>query len=387
MQIQNAAPLVYTRTKNVGFRSGFVVQPDDFRDSTAKKLVQYAHDAMDSIAEMRSNHKHACVVIAEDGFVVAGISAYLRDMVIDGWQGNDKGGRLVYGFFGYVWHKEDFTTVTGFPVLEEFNKILEDWIRPHWEDSANSKWADTLQSGGYNYTVKMQNVVPLNGYSPRGYRKNVVIDNADRENVLVQWALERASRGENVAVCTNVCVYSENDLQTRYQYITRLKEVNSTKRTTVETNPPLTHAQPEKEVHSQTENRQTMIREIKSDMEYSKGGEVPLFSIAGVVCLIMAAVFLVMGRYIPVMKSFGWIWILLVCLGIVILILQNFRQNSMDKKKKASGYKEPVQPVRKVGATVQKPIHEQKVSQGKKPVPDPQKKPAKKETTEDVFRL
>ena len=357
MRIQNAAPLVYTRTKNAGFRKGFIIQPTDITDSVAEKFVEYVHDAMDSIAEMRSSHRHTRIVIAEDGFVILGVSAYLRDMVKDGWEGTDKGGRLVYGFFGYVWHKRDFTLRIGFPSMEEFSAILDSWIRPHWEDSPNSKWADTLQISSYTSSVTIQKPVDLKGYCPETFRGRTVIDDSSKEDYLIQWALNRASVGEDIRVCTNACVYSFNDFKMRYQYVTHLKEIEADKSSRVF----LPALEPEK-----NESMKAPCHEKKKKVY----NHIPFLMIApGVICIGAVLILFVM-KY----NLYGWLCLLLG--ASFVLTAACVSHHSKKKPEKILAQKKEEELLAPISVKPEKQS-DPKVSSHVQ----------KRETTEDVFRL
>jgi len=92
MLVKNAAMVAYTRLKYIGFPKDLLVSPADISEEFSKMLISYVHDSMESIAELRSIHKYSKVVIAEQGYLVIGITAYLRDIADSDWEGADKGG-------------------------------------------------------------------------------------------------------------------------------------------------------------------------------------------------------------------------------------------------------------------------------------------------------
>lgn len=235
MQLKNAAALIYTKTKYVGFRQGFVVQPEGFPPKLAEKLVEYVRDSLDGIAELRSLHKHSMIIIAEGNYILLGVAVYLRDLVKDGWTAQDKGNRPVQGFLAYVFHRDSFTIPVEFPDLTTFTPLLEEWIRPHWEDSENSRWAETLQISDFSYSFDTALLAEDSMYSPARFRDRVVIEGEDKERQLVNWAIREVINGCNISVCTNVCVYSACDLETKFQYIAELKQENQVKQTAQKT--------------------------------------------------------------------------------------------------------------------------------------------------------
>jgi len=332
MLVKNAAMVAYTRLKYIGFPKDLLVSPADISEEFSKKLISYVHDSMESIAELRSIHKYSKVVIAEQGYLVIGITAYLRDIADSDWEGADKGGRLVYGFFGYIWKKEDFVCKGGFPAIEEFRKILDEWIRPHWEDSEFSRWAEMKKVSSYTSEVQMKTPFEFADYQPPVYVGKVNICKGADESRLTQWALNQAVNGKDLSVCTNLCLYSAKDYVTSYQYISTLKDEYSTANTD------------EMKVPVEKKGEEP-VKEEKKNSNWMK-----------VLILFVAAV--IFGLYVPGGK------ILLVCIVGFILLL-GLRFLLVSKKEE----KPPVE----VKTPTKKSETKQKTNQ--------------KETTEDIFRL
>ena len=211
--INKASALVYTREKHIGFPGGwFKVQPEDFSDEAVKPVMEYALSAMEDVKPLRSNHKQVRVVIAQNGYVILGMAAYLRDLFSDGWEGIDEKNRPIYGFFGYVWKKEDFSCVCSFPNLTEFASLVAEHIRPNWELSKNARWATQQELVPYRYLPCEKQNKPDAAFVP------VPIESAENADRLLEWAIQKAANGQTVSVCTNVTVYDVKDYKTPFQY-------------------------------------------------------------------------------------------------------------------------------------------------------------------------
>ena len=212
--ISKASALIYTREKYIGFPGGwFKVQPEDFSESTAKLLLEYAMSAMEDVKPLRSDHKQVKVVIADAGYVVLGIACYLRDLFSDGWEGVDRTNRPVYGFFGYVWKQKDFRQVCKFPDLTEFADLVAEHIRPNWELSKNADWATHQELVPYRYLPSHTHNTTIDDFTPVRFEG---AENADR---LLEYAIQRAAAGEKISVCTNVTIYDLKDYKTAFRYV------------------------------------------------------------------------------------------------------------------------------------------------------------------------
>lgn len=221
--LNKASALIYTREKHIGFPGGwFKVQPEDFPKATAKRLLDdYAMAAMEDVKQLRSAHKQVSVVIVEDGYVILGIAAYLRDLFSDGWEGVDERNRPVYGFFGYVWKQKDFNQCCYFPTLDQFANLVSDYIRPNWDLSKNSHWATHQELVPYQYSPCTIPNEAILDFTPHEIE---AVENADK---LVQWAINKAVSGESVSVSTNVTIYDIKTYTTPYQYVSQVVGSNN----------------------------------------------------------------------------------------------------------------------------------------------------------------
>lgn len=227
---RKAAAIIYTRTKYIGFPSGFAIQPGDFTEKEVEELSEYVHEAMDSVVELRSLHKCTKVIIRKEQYVVLGMIIFLRDLVKDGWEALDKGKRLTYGFFGFVWHVEDFEYHGSFPGKDNFAKLMEIWIRPHWEDSENCRWAEMPHFSEYEYDVEFEEDILSVGesqYVPKMYEGKTVLVSSGKEKDMLYWGMKKLMQDSEFSLCTNVCVYSERDFSSRFQYVVKLNDTNS----------------------------------------------------------------------------------------------------------------------------------------------------------------
>lgn len=214
--MNKASALIYTREKHIGFPGGwFKVQPEDFSEKTAELVMEYAMSAMEDVKPLRSAHKQVHVVIAENGYVVLGIAAYLRDLFSDGWEGIDEKNRPLYGFFGFVWKQSEFTHAFTFPKLSEFANLVAEHIRPNWELSKNAPWATHQELVPYWYTPCSVCNEPDDDFTPAH------IESVENGEHLIQWAIRKSANSENVSVCTNVTIYDVKDYQTPFQYVSQ----------------------------------------------------------------------------------------------------------------------------------------------------------------------
>lgn len=150
--ISNASVLIRTREYEIGFPATFSHFPVDMSSEDLDFFVRYATDAMESPREIHEmdGKKLRKSVVFDRGFLVLGISGFLKDIVSDG--ANECNGygdlynRPCYGFIGCVWNmkKEDASMALpdAFPELETFQAILKEHISPNWFRKKHERWAD-----------------------------------------------------------------------------------------------------------------------------------------------------------------------------------------------------------------------------------------------------
>lgn len=150
--ISNASVLIRTREYEIGFPATFSHFPVDMSSEDLEIFVRYAADAMESPREIHEmdGKKLRKIVICDRGFLVLGISGFLKDIISD--EMNECNGygdlynRPCYGFIGCVWNmkKEDalMTLPDAFPELETFQAILKEHISPNWFRKKHERWAD-----------------------------------------------------------------------------------------------------------------------------------------------------------------------------------------------------------------------------------------------------
>ena len=186
-----ASAIIYTREKYIGFPGWFKVQPEDLPEKTAKKLMEKALAAVNELDSIKIAHKIMRVVIAEDGFVVLGVSAYMRDLFADGWEALDwTGNRLGFAFVGYVWKQSEFTQPLSFPDKSAYEALLAEHIRPYFEYAETDPWASHQEQVPYRYDPAVAAEDALMDFTPAR------ICGAEEEEKLVSWAIRKAARGE-----------------------------------------------------------------------------------------------------------------------------------------------------------------------------------------------
>lgn len=394
---EKAAVVAYTRLKNIGFPRGFTVQPEDFNDREVKTFVKYVHDAMDSAEELRSLHKQAKVIISDENYVVLGIVAYIRDLFQDGWDASDKGNRLVYGFFGYVWHRCDFIPLENFPELSSFTDIIEKWIRPHWDDSENCKWAEKPHYSKYEYSVGDTKSMSVNGekrYHPGLYSGRPVIIESNHEEDMVHWGLKRTLQEAHFSLCTNLCIYSIKDFSTSFHYVVKLKGTETYTRNRTEVKVPGTEqkdliAEDEK-IASNNQTRTDIMTKHK----------LQLFMVFGVVTAVIVLVLLLSAlKRRGISSTMLVALIVFICVAPLFVVIL-FRENNVGRKDaqekvkidakkepnrfEGSGIRSANSPERQTEKNTKSSESNKKISGDKKTSSD---KKERKETSEDVFSL
>lgn len=199
MILQHAAPLIDTRTRYAGFRTGFVVQPMGMPASISRKLHALTRESEKNIEQIQINNEFRKIIVAEGDYVVLGITCYLSNLSDGEWK--DIGNREIFGFFGFVWKREDFRGVYGFPSKEEFRDLLDTEIRQHWDDSPNSKWANEVQEKEYTYSVVMK-LANEGGVCGEGGMGNTVGVPIKEEERLIAHAMTIAGSDGSISVCT-----------------------------------------------------------------------------------------------------------------------------------------------------------------------------------------
>lgn len=343
--ISKASALIYTREKYIGFPGGwFKVQPEDFSQGTADLVMKYAMSAMEDVKPLRSAHKQVCVVIAEHGYVVLGIAAYLRDLFSDGWEGIDEKNRPIYGFIGFVWKQNDFTQAFTFPTLNEFTNLVSEHVRPNWELSKNASWATQQELVSYHYSFYSTHNASVEDFAPARIES---IESAER---LVQWAIQRAANGETVSVCTNVTIYDAKDYKTPFQYVSQAasgKQYGSTGSTGRNSSPASVGGRSgtsstgaQEATHGASGNGSTSSLNSNGGSGPSGGTSTQIKNASKIVPVAMIAfgiVFLILALIsLPVAWAAGLLWKVLlvvsaVCLAVGVMRLMKVQQKSKQK--------------------------------------------------------
>ena len=228
------AVLICTRFKYIGFPKTFTVMPDDFSEKEEASLKKYINEAMESVPELCSTHLQSRIMLVNKRHVILGVVAYLRDLSEDGWEGKDKGTRLIYGFFGYVWKRNGFVPFNDFPESSCFTKLLNTWIRPHWEDSPNGNWAEMPHISSYDADVTIQQSTEASSaYQPADYVGKTVVVSSDKEEQLVRWGMTQLTRSDDFSICTNVYVVSRQNYDGPFRYVSNMAKSTSANKSEV----------------------------------------------------------------------------------------------------------------------------------------------------------
>lgn len=141
MLVDKGSVLIHCRNKYCDFPGKLFQYPEDFTIEQIYGLRSMILQTTEAIEDLRQSHEKRQAVICTGEHLVLGITAYMKDILGNG-SGDyaDCGGRLVYGFFGFVW-KMDFGEKVGYPVqiqkgfptAESFASLARKYVLPKWE--------------------------------------------------------------------------------------------------------------------------------------------------------------------------------------------------------------------------------------------------------------
>ncbi len=349
MVSNKGAALIYTKTHTCGFRQSFVVQPKDFSETSANKYMKYVQASLSQIEELRNEHAQRQIVIADDAYVILAEVGFLRDY--SDVPRSDGGNRPIQSFTGVAFKRDEFSNCT-FPDNAFFRGILEEYIYPHWTESPNSVWANTLQLSDYSKEIE---TAPAQNDQPASSTR--VSSKAENAKAVAD-AILMVSKGENITLCTN-----QNDLNRRRAEFNRYSLLHSE-----ETQPPeqteekSAQIQPVYTTAAPAANRPVQIRPQRAKVN------------PGIMLLVAAAMLLIMLILgICLIRSLVVKVILGVILAAVIIVCAMIAVKETRSKKQFSG---PVN-IRTDVFDV-KPVDISKHENGSKPV-----KPIK----EDIYKL
>lgn len=351
MVSNKGAALIYTKTNTCGFRQSFVVQPKDFSETSANKYMKYVQASLSQIEELRNEHAQRQIVIADDAYVILAEVGFLRDY--SDVPRSDGGNRPIQSFTGVAFKRDEFSNCT-FPNNAFFRSILKEYIYPHWTESPNSVWANTLQLSDYSKEIE---TAPAQNDQPASSTR--VFSKAENAKAVAD-AILMASKGGNITLCTN-----QNDLNRRRAEFNRYSLLHSE-----ETQPP-----------EQAEEKPAQIRQEKKPVYTTVAPAAkrpvqvrpPKAKVnPGIVLLVVAAVLLIMLILgICLIRSLVVKVILGVILAAVILVCAMIAVKETRSKKQFSV---PVN----IRTDVFEPVDISKHENGSKPV-----KPIK----EDIYKL
>ncbi len=180
----------------------------------ADSVKKYIDAALSAVEELRgAQETMRRVVIHDENYLVMGVVSFLRELLperVEEFGGLTDGSRVIQGFVGLVWHTKNCNSdqlPSAFPKMKCFSKLLEDKILPNWNNSPNSRWAESIQSGipvPYSETVEFAAgeaedcAYELNLFSSR-QRVAPLMDG----NIMLQAAINAALEGKVVSFCSN----------------------------------------------------------------------------------------------------------------------------------------------------------------------------------------
>lgn len=168
MRVDKGSVLIHCRNKHCDFPGKLFQRPEDFTLRQIYSLRPVILQTTEAIEDLRQNHEKRQVVICTEEHLVLGITAYIKDILGAG-DYVDRGGRPVYGFFGFVWKREykersgyPKQISKGFPSAESFASLAEKYVLPRWE----LRYWEDCQGAAYEEQVEFDRFPPLPQEAP-----------------------------------------------------------------------------------------------------------------------------------------------------------------------------------------------------------------------------
>ncbi len=206
MTAGDGGALIHCRTKYCDFPGAIFQCPQDMSLAELYGFRRLILQTTGEIEELRHSGRIRRAVIAGKRHLAAGLTGYLKDIMGDGGLYTDEGGRPVYGFFAFVWKREELPEhlAEGFPSMESFQELIRRWVLPRWE---NRYW-EQPKRGCYDEKILLAPFPGLEEGEGKAGRANtsgsrLKIYPAGQEWLLLRQALSAAAEeNRTVSGCT-----------------------------------------------------------------------------------------------------------------------------------------------------------------------------------------
>jgi hypothetical protein len=202
------APLIHVRTKFVDFRSGFLVQPENFTEEDvnwAKRLVLDSTRYFELCSE-----KGRRVVFSNGRLVVSGLTILIEELFKlcgkkpEYHRVDESQKRLAYGFIGVV--------LPAFSVKDPFDipydVFLETYLRyvvPRWEENLSEAAHEVTRAKYLTRELPKAAVVAELEYLHNKIQNKIVLNEniAEREGIAA-YVLHKALQGDRITFCSDI---------------------------------------------------------------------------------------------------------------------------------------------------------------------------------------
>lgn len=233
--VGGASCLIRSREWKIPFPKDFTHYPERMPPETKEKLRQLVADALGNDLNRHSKDTEGIrrrLVVVMDGYLVLGVCAFLHEFLspnedVNGYR--DENDRECFGFFGFVWDKNETPFLDRFPSLRSFQKLAEDKISKHWfaprlpdETAGNyapseAEWqTQILQKGGFAVPFNLE--VTLSDRDEQQKRDSesdffslnkkkpgqITVFSRQNEDKLRACVLKEAAKAEIFSFCTNL---------------------------------------------------------------------------------------------------------------------------------------------------------------------------------------
>lgn len=201
------APLIYARTYQCDFNTGFLVKPDDFFSSD----VQWAREkVLSATAEIDLLNGFRWVIAKKENKFIAGIVCFIKDLVksaqltdeeLKGAQSyfTDDKGRRIYAFIGLSISDNKEPLKTDFS-YEYFWNIFKKFVEPVWQ----AKSIDTIVEQYTEYfSNKIENITKPNILCEEINNVKYYEQNPKTDKLLFDYYLQKAVN-MNINFCSNI---------------------------------------------------------------------------------------------------------------------------------------------------------------------------------------
>ena len=286
------APLIYARTYQCDFNTGFLVRPEEFFDSD----VQWARErVLSATTEIDLLNGFRWVIAKKENRFIAGIVCFIKDLIksaqltdeelkeAQSFFTDDKG-RRIYAFIGLSITSDNKEPLKTDFSYEYFWNIFKKFVEPVWR----AKSIDTIREQYTEYLPnKIENITKPNILCEEINNIKYYEQNPKTDKLLFDYYLQEAVN-MNVNFCSNIEDINVLKRQkfsivtTKQNNIERLREQNNEPS---REEAPCSVEKPSMNKPSSSSNDTAKKKRVKSTSKYSKF--VPILGIAIVVLILV----------------------------------------------------------------------------------------------------